>query len=267
MAWKSSGAEQSACPARVSRQARLASQRKSRALMRMTSVSLIALAEALRLCEPPSTDRTHRRYRGCGARCGRGCGRHRTRRCGRCHSGRSRTRRNRRCSGRRHWGYRSWRYRRHYWRRRFRCRWRRCRSGRLFRDGSRGPRDGLGLRRQRRFRRRRRWRWRRLFHPTQLAAHLLRDVDINGTRVRFLFSHTETGQQLENYFGLDLEFASQVIDADLRRLRHPGLFFLFCRLGAFLRCFGAVGRLHCCFFVARFGCLFHSRDRRGYLSR
>jgi hypothetical protein len=42
----------------------------------------------------------------------------------------------------------------------------------------------------------------------------------NRTRVRFLFSYAKTSQEVNNGFRLDLEFARELIDADLIYVAH-----------------------------------------------
>lgn len=64
-------------------------------------------------------------------------------------------------------------------------------------------------------------------------------IDINRARMRLLFRDAGFGQVVEDDFRLDLEFARQLVDADLVRLAHcpPGLL-----LTSLLRGFRAFGR-------------------------
>lgn len=43
-------------------------------------------------------------------------------------------------------------------------------------------------------------------------------LDINRTRVGLFLGDADLGQELDQDFGLDLEFAGQLVDADLARL-------------------------------------------------
>jgi hypothetical protein len=51
-------------------------------------------------------------------------------------------------------------------------------------------------------------------------AHLLRDIGRNRARVRLLFRDAIAGQQVNNGFGLDLEFSGQFVDSDLIYVGH-----------------------------------------------
>jgi hypothetical protein len=53
-----------------------------------------------------------------------------------------------------------------------------------------------------------------------LFAHLLRDVRRDRARVRLLFRHPVPGQQVNDGFGLDLEFAGQLVNSDLIYVGH-----------------------------------------------
>jgi hypothetical protein len=46
------------------------------------------------------------------------------------------------------------------------------------------------------------------------------DIGGNGAGVRFLFGNAESGQKVNDGFGLDLEFAREFIDADLICVAH-----------------------------------------------
>jgi hypothetical protein len=56
--------------------------------------------------------------------------------------------------------------------------------------------------------------------PLNLLAHLLRDVRGDRARVRLLFRHPVPGQQVNDGFGLDLEFAGQLVNSDLIYVGH-----------------------------------------------
>jgi hypothetical protein len=49
----------------------------------------------------------------------------------------------------------------------------------------------------------------------KIFAHLLSDVSGDRARVRLLFRDAVPGQQVNDGFGLDLEFAGQLVDSDL----------------------------------------------------
>jgi hypothetical protein len=53
-----------------------------------------------------------------------------------------------------------------------------------------------------------------------LLAHFLRDIHRNRARVRLLFRDAIAGQQVNNGFGLDLEFSGQFVDSDLIYVGH-----------------------------------------------
>jgi len=59
-----------------------------------------------------------------------------------------------------------------------------------------------------------------LRNALNLLANLLGHVDWNGTRVRLFFRDTESGQKVNDGFGLDLQFAGQFVDPDLIRVAH-----------------------------------------------
>ena len=183
---------------------------------------------------PRSRNRRSNRGRRRSAR--RWCTRRRFRRCGSCSSRRRcACRRSRRCSSR--WCRRSdgrSRFRRNWCSRFRRNRGCRCRCRR------RGRSRRFGSHRSRRCRRSCRcsnWphpcrfccRVLRFFlrlglcfcrcfgvsYSLDMFAHLLRDIRGNGTRVRLLFRDAVPGQQVNNGFRLDLQFAGQLINSDL----------------------------------------------------
>jgi hypothetical protein len=53
-----------------------------------------------------------------------------------------------------------------------------------------------------------------------LLAHFLSDVLRNRARVRLLFRNSIPGQQINDGFRLDLEFAGQLVDSDLIYVGH-----------------------------------------------
>ena len=53
-----------------------------------------------------------------------------------------------------------------------------------------------------------------------LFAHFLSDVRRDRARVRLLFRHAIAGQQVNDGFGLDLEFAGQFVNSDLIYVGH-----------------------------------------------
>jgi hypothetical protein len=53
-----------------------------------------------------------------------------------------------------------------------------------------------------------------------MLADFFRNIRRNGTRVRFLFGDAVPGQQVNNGFRLDLQFASQLINPDLVDVGH-----------------------------------------------
>lgn len=57
-------------------------------------------------------------------------------------------------------------------------------------------------------------------HTLQVLLNFFRDIGRNGTGVRFLFGNAESGQKVNNGFRLDLEFARELIDADLICVAH-----------------------------------------------
>jgi hypothetical protein len=60
-----------------------------------------------------------------------------------------------------------------------------------------------------------------LFRSAQkLLAHFLSDVGRNRARVRLLFRDAIPGQQINNGFRLDLEFAGQLVNSDLIDVGH-----------------------------------------------
>ncbi len=56
---------------------------------------------------------------------------------------------------------------------------------------------------------------------------LFRDSEIKRTRVGLLFFKAQVRQIVEDGFGLDLEFAGQLVDADLIGVRRHRLLTLF----------------------------------------
>ena len=54
----------------------------------------------------------------------------------------------------------------------------------------------------------------------QMALHLFGDISGNRTGVGFLFGDTKTGQKVNDGFGLDLQLASQLVNADLGCVAH-----------------------------------------------
>jgi hypothetical protein len=53
-----------------------------------------------------------------------------------------------------------------------------------------------------------------------MVFNFFRDIGRNGTGVRFLFRNAKTGQKVNDGFRLDLEFARELIDADLIYVAH-----------------------------------------------
>jgi hypothetical protein len=105
---------------------------------------------------------------------------------------------------------------------------RRSRHGRLCgrRSGSRSRWRGLDGRAQalrwRLLRRSGGWVGFLLSLATKMLAHLLRSSLVNGTGVGLFFGYTNAGKQFDDYLGLDFQFTSQFIDADLMmRFAHP----------------------------------------------
>jgi hypothetical protein len=56
--------------------------------------------------------------------------------------------------------------------------------------------------------------------PLNLLAHLFRDVHRDRARVRLLFRHPVPGQQVNDGFGLHLEFAGKLVNSDLIYVGH-----------------------------------------------
>jgi hypothetical protein len=54
----------------------------------------------------------------------------------------------------------------------------------------------------------------------QVVLNLFRHIGGNRTGVRFLFGNAKTGQKVNDGFRLDLEFARQLINADLICVAH-----------------------------------------------
>lgn len=88
-----------------------------------------------------------------------------------------------------------------------RCGWKRgaarSRSGRGFFRGAFGFGGGFGVR-----------------DTLQVVLNFFRNIGGNGTGVRFLFGNAETCQKVNDGFRLDLEFAGELIDADLICVAH-----------------------------------------------
>jgi len=57
-------------------------------------------------------------------------------------------------------------------------------------------------------------------YTLQVLLNLFGDIGGNGTGVRFLFGNAESGQKVDDGFRLDLEFARELIDADLICVAH-----------------------------------------------
>jgi hypothetical protein len=53
-----------------------------------------------------------------------------------------------------------------------------------------------------------------------MVLNFFRDIGGNGTRVRLFFGNAKTGQKVNNGFRFDLEFARELIDADLICVAH-----------------------------------------------
>jgi hypothetical protein len=78
----------------------------------------------------------------------------------------------------------------------------RCLRGRFFRRPF-GFRRGFGVR-----------------YTLQVILNFFGHIGRNRTRVRFLFGYAKTGQKVNDGFRLDLEFACELIDADLICVAH-----------------------------------------------
>ena len=87
------------------------------------------------------------------------------------------------------------------------CNWRRgparSRFGRGFFRGAFGFGSAFGVR-----------------HTLQVVLNFFGDIGGNRTGVRFLFGNAESGQKVNDGFRLDLEFARELIDADLICVAH-----------------------------------------------
>jgi hypothetical protein len=57
-------------------------------------------------------------------------------------------------------------------------------------------------------------------HALQVMLDLFRHIGGNRTGMRFLFGNAKTGQKVNDGFRLDLEFARELIDADLICVAH-----------------------------------------------
>jgi len=57
-------------------------------------------------------------------------------------------------------------------------------------------------------------------HTLQVLLNFFRDIGGNRAGVRFLFGNAESGQKVNDGFRLDLEFARELIDADLICVAH-----------------------------------------------
>jgi len=64
---------------------------------------------------------------------------------------------------------------------------------------------------------------------TQAAAHFRGNVIVERARMRLLVHDTQLGQQLEDHVRLDLQLASELIDADFAHTMRPGR--RYCRAG------------------------------------
>jgi hypothetical protein len=53
-----------------------------------------------------------------------------------------------------------------------------------------------------------------------MVLNFFRDIGGNRAGVRFLFGNAESGQKVNDGFRLDLEFACELIDADLICVAH-----------------------------------------------
>jgi hypothetical protein len=78
----------------------------------------------------------------------------------------------------------------------------------------------------------------RISNSLEVLAHFLGDIHRDGTRVRLLLRDAIPWQEVDDGFGLDLEFAGQLVDSDLVCVSHAslgfGLFWML--LIAFRRC-------------------------------
>ena len=57
-------------------------------------------------------------------------------------------------------------------------------------------------------------------YALEVLLNFFGDIGGNGAGVRFLFGNAESGQKVNDGFGLDLEFAREFIDADLICVAH-----------------------------------------------
>jgi hypothetical protein len=56
----------------------------------------------------------------------------------------------------------------------------------------------------------------RVGNALQMVTNFFRNLDSDGTGVRFLFRYAKTGQKVNDSFRFDLEFSREFINADLR---------------------------------------------------
>jgi len=56
--------------------------------------------------------------------------------------------------------------------------------------------------------------------PLNFLSYFFRNVGRNRTGVRLFFRDSETGQKINDRFGLDLQFAGQFVDSNLIRVAH-----------------------------------------------
>jgi len=57
-------------------------------------------------------------------------------------------------------------------------------------------------------------------NPLNFLSYLLRNVGGNRTRVRLFLCDAETGQKVNDRFGLDLQFTGQFVDSNLIHVAH-----------------------------------------------
>lgn len=77
----------------------------------------------------------------------------------------------------------------------------------------------------------------------QLATDFVGHVHRDGAGVGLLLRYTKAWQEVDNGLGLDLEFAGQFVNTDLRCVTHASLRILLflLRRGIFIRCVGGRG--------------------------
>jgi hypothetical protein len=77
----------------------------------------------------------------------------------------------------------------------------------------------------------------------QVLPDFFRNIDGDGTGVRFLFGNAESRKKVNDGFSLDLEFAGELVDADLGCVTHASLgTFLFLLFRRSLHIRGCSGR-------------------------